>query len=260
MKLNTIHCMDIFELCRHIEDCSVDMIFSDLPYGSTNCRWDSIIPVEPMWAEFKRIIKPNGAIVLTATQPFSSVLIASNYQMYRHNWVWDKSRAPNFLNANREPMRVHEDVLVFSVEAPNYYPQMVKSEPHRRGGANHRNNGQVYGERTPTCTTSDEKYPTSILYFPTEDNAKKVHPTQKPVSLFKYLIKTYTQKGDLVLDPCVGSGTTALAAKRLGRNFICGDSDPDYVDIALNRLGQKLTFRDKVFKSGDVQLTMFDNQ
>jgi len=257
IKPNTIYNMDLFDLSSRISDQSIDMILCDLPYGMTNCGWDTVIPLGEMWQAFKRIIKPNGAIVLTATQPFTSMLVASNFEMYRHNWVWDKNRAPNFLNCNREPMRQHEDVLVFSQESVNYYPQMVKSETHRRGGSKNRNNGQVYGEREPVNYTSDEKYPKTILNIPTTDNAQKLHPTQKPVKLFEYLIRTYTRESELVFDPCVGSGTTALACRRSKRNYICGDLSPEYCEVAQNRVGEKLTFEHSEDESGIIQLNLF---
>ncbi len=260
IKPNSIHMADFFDLCNAMEHESADMILCDLPYGLTECRWDTVIPLEPMWASFKRIIKPTGAIVLTATQPFTSVLVSSNYEMYRHNWIWNKNRAPNFLNCNREPMRQHEDVLVFSHKAVNYYPQMVKSESHRRGGSKNQNNGEVYGEREPVSYVADEKYPKTILNIPTTDNAQKLHPTQKPVKLFEYLIRTYTQEKDLVFDPCVGSGTTALACIRSKRKYICGDSSAEYVRIAQNRTGEKLTFEDEVKSNGAIQFNMFVNR
>jgi site-specific DNA-methyltransferase (adenine-specific) len=239
---NTIHHMDIFELCNAMPNESVDMILCDLPYGMTNCRWDTIIPLSDMWNQFNRIAKPNAPIVLTATQPFTSVLVSSNYEMYRHNWIWDKNRAPNFLNANREPLRQHEDVLVFSIEPPNYYPQMVASDGHTRG-SNSKNNGEVYGKRRQVRkSTAKTRYPKTILNYPTEDNAQKVHPTQKPVSLFRYLIETYTQEDDLVFDPCIGSGTTFIAARKSNRNCIGGDSSAEYVEVARNRTGLELTF------------------
>lgn len=240
-EVGTVYNVDLFTLCDGLEDQSVDMILCDLPYQATECIWDVMIPLDQMWQTFKRIIKLNGAIALTCSEPFTSVLVSSNYAMYRHSWVWDKGRAPNFLNANREPLRMHEDVRIFSLQAANYYPQMRLGKLHRRGGSKKFNNGEVYGGRIPVTSLSEEYYPHTILDFPTIDNAAKVHPTQKPVALFRYLIRTYTQPGELVLDPCVGSGTTAIAAREEGRQFICGDSSAEYVEVAKKRLDEPFT-------------------
>jgi site-specific DNA-methyltransferase (adenine-specific) len=257
LQYNHVYNSDIFTLCDKLADASVDMILTDLPYGMTNCRWDSIIPIDAMWEQFTRIIKDNGAIVLTAVQPFTSMLIASNYEMYRHNWIWDKNRAPNFMNAKREPLRQHEDIIVFSKKAVNYNPIMVASEPHVRG-SNSKNNGTVYGKRKQAKKTiAHDKYPKTILKIPTTDNAQKFHPTQKPVKLFKYLIETYTDARAIVFDPCCGSGTTAIACQKSKRNYICGDISAEYVEIARNRTGEQLTFKHDEPAEGKQQLNLF---
>lgn len=237
LESDRIYHLDLFSLCDRLSDESADMILCDLPYGVTKAPWDVVIPLDGMWERFCRIIKPRGAIVLTASQPFTSKLVMSNMEIYRHAWVWNKGRAPNFLNANQEPMKIHEDILVFSRESAMYYPQMRKGVPHVRGGKSKtRDNGTVYGQRTPVHYVSEEYYPHTILDFPTIDNAKKVHPTEKPVLLFEYLIRTYTREGDLVVDPCVGSGTTAIAARNLRRHYICGDTSAEYIETARRRL------------------------
>lgn len=240
-ELNSVNCEHFFAMCRGLPAESVDMILCDLPYGMTDCAWDLAIPLDFMWQEFRRIAKPNSAIVLTCVEPFTSQLVSSNYAMYRHSWVWNKGRAPNFLNANKEPLRMHEDVRVFSLERVNFYPQMRKGKLHRRGGSKKFNNGEVYGARVPVTSLSDEYYPDTLLNFPTIDNAQKVHPTQKPVDLFRYLIRTYSLPGEVVFDPCVGSGTTALAAREERRSYLCSDVSAEYVAVAQKRLDAPYT-------------------
>lgn len=237
--LNTVQCCDLFALCDGLPDASVDMILADLPYGTTACAWDTVIPFEPMWERFKRVIKPHGAIVLTAAQPFTSALVMSNPKMFRYEWVWEKHIGTGFLNANRIPLRSHESCLVFSIGGANYYPQMEHGAPYKKVRSTA---GAVTRDQSVAGYISDNdgvRYPKSVLHF--DSLAFTVHPTQKPVPLFRYLIRTYTQPGDLVLDPVVGSGTTALAAREEGRHFICGDISPEYVDIARSRLAQPYT-------------------
>lgn len=241
--LNTVHCSDVFDLCALLPDYSVNMILCDLPYGTTKASWDNVIPIEPMWDAFKRIIKPRGAIVLTASEPFTFTLGASNMQMFRHAWIWQKNKGSNYLSVNHAPLKTHEHILVFSKSGLDYYPQKskaLKKRPIQRGGRLSRS--EVYSQEIKTEWCDDgTRYPTTVLYYPNEhvstDNGhSKLHPTMKPVELFKYLIKTYTLPGQLVFDPCVGSGTTAVAAKSTGRNFIVGDLEPDYVEITKRRV------------------------
>jgi len=227
---------------KGIEDGSIDMILCDLPYGTTACKWDTVIPFEPLWEQYKRIIKPNGAIVLFGTQPFTSLLITSNLNLYRYSWVWDKGRGMDFQLAKLRPLRAVEDLCVFSKGKTangaklnmRYYPIMTEYDKPRHSGGSPRskllhNNSMVALKKTYT-----EKYPTNILKFKIESSRQ--HPTQKPVALFEYLIKTYTSEGDTVLDNCIGSGTTAIAAIITKRNFIGFELDKTYYDIANERI------------------------
>lgn len=245
MNRNTIVQSDALELCHTMDDQSVNLILCDLPYGTSACAWDVIIPFEPMWTEFKRIIKPRSAIVLTATQPFTTTLIASNITMFKYSWVWVKSIAFDFFNAKNKPMKQHEDIVVFSTgttanKSSNkmpYYPQNLKkidaqwSRP-RFYGSDHKLDRPSH---QLSRIVEFENYPRDVLYFP-NGNQKTIHPTEKPVDLFRYLIRTYTLPGELVFDPCLGSGTTALAARAEKRDFICGDISQEYVSEALERL------------------------
>jgi len=251
--INQILHIEALELLSKLDDKSIDMVLCDLPYQVTNKTWDVIIPFEPMWAGLKRVIKPKGAIVLTATEPFASRLRMSNIKDYRYDWVWDKSISGNFLLASVRPMAVHEMVLVFSVEAHNYYPIMRKGELRTKGGG--KSNLWALDK---SSAHSDSYYPTSIISISNADR-DVIHPTQKPVALFEYLIKTYTQEGELVLDMCVGSGTTALACQNLGRRFICGDSSLEYVLAARQRLQNANPFENSVMKTGEIQLSLFKN-
>lgn len=246
-ELDRVHCVDIFDLCAAQPSQSVDCILCDLPYGTTTCAWDSVIPFEPMWAAFKRVIKPRGAIVLTASQPFTSALVMSNPKWFRYEWVWNKKLPVNFLNANSQPLKIHESVLVFSEAQSNYYPIMRKGV-YRAKNFPDKTKG-VYGARGNILKYNDDYFPVSLLEYHNANQSEKEHPTQKPVDLFRYLIRTYTQPGELILDPCAGSGTTALAAREEQRHFICGDSSPEYVTIAQKRLALPYTL--PMFAAGD---------
>jgi site-specific DNA-methyltransferase (adenine-specific) len=230
---------DCLERMKEIPDGSVDLILTDPPYGATACKWDSVIPLEPMWEQLKRIIKPNGAIVMTAAQPFTTTLIASNIRMFHHQWVWDKKFAANFPQAKRQPLRVNEDILVFGV-TPKYYPQMIKRDVPIKKGAN--KGARVFGgvsglgRKDYEKKVYDEKYPDTILSFSSRSEARGLHPTQKPVALMEYLIKTYTNEDETVLDFTMGSGTTGAAAKNLNRSFIGIELDDKYFEIAKNRI------------------------
>ncbi len=237
MQVDRIICGDCLEVMRGMGDESVDMILCDLPYGTTQCSWDTIIPFEPLWEQYKRIIKPNGAIVLTASQPFTTKLIASNMGMFKYCWVWDKVRKTGHLDAKRRPMRNTEDVAIFCAGTTPYRPQMITGTPHMRGPFGRRKqNSSVYGNFSDDNRTyeSDEYYPDTIIRFCAE--LQGIHPTQKPVALFEYFIGTYTNEGEVVLDNCIGSGTTAIAAIRTGRHYIGIDISEEYCEIARERI------------------------
>jgi site-specific DNA-methyltransferase (adenine-specific) len=214
---------------------SVDMILADLPYGTTRCSWDSVIPLEALWAEYRRICC--GPIVLFAQTPFDKVLGASNLSMLRYEWIWEKTNATGHLNAKRAPMKAHENVLVFYDRQPTYNPQ--KTFGHVRKTAAKRGDGSpVYGKQNldGQIYDSTERYPRSVQTFASDKQRSKLHNTQKPLSLCEYLIRTYSNPGDLVLDNCMGSGTTGLAAARSGRRFIGIESDPAIFAVAAKRL------------------------
>ena len=237
MVENKIILGDCLEIMESIPSESVDMILCDLPYGTTNCKWDIIIPFEPLWKEWYRIAKINAPIVLTASQPFTSVLIASNLKHYKYSWVWEKSKATGYLNAKKMPLKAHEDICIFYRKPPIYNPQMWQSTPYNKGKA-HRPT-DVYGQQISVLVKNDTglRYPRTVQYFKTaESEGKVLHPTQKPLALFEYLIKTYTNPGDIVLDNCIGSGTTAVAALKANRKFVGIEKDPKYVDICLDRI------------------------
>ena len=219
---------DCLERMKEIPSGSVDAIICDPPYGTTKCSWDSIIPLEPMWEQLKRVIKPNGAIVMTASQPFTTTLIASNLKDYKYNWVWHKRTSANVGAARFQPLKTHEDIAVFN---GNYKPQMVKGKMRMKGGK--AKNGEANGSLPPVYYASDEYYPVSVLDIKTE---RGLHPTQKPVALMEYLIKTYTNEGDTVLDFTMGSGTTGVASKNLNRDFIGVEMDEGYFKIAQERI------------------------
>lgn len=240
MKINEIYLGDCLELMpKHVEDKSIDMIFCDLPYGTTRNKWDSVIPLDKLWSEYERVIKDNGAIVLFSAEPFTSVLINSNPKLYRYDLIWDKKLSSGFLNSKRMPLRRHEQIIVFYKKLPTYNPQMETRGKVRKKGittetGKHTTN---YGKYKNTVSENNTYYPTSILEFSNANRIEKVHPTQKPLSLIEYMIRTYTNEGDLILDNTCGSGTTGLGAKNLGRNFIMMEQDPKYYEIACKRVG-----------------------
>ena len=228
---------DCLEMMKNIGDGSIDLILTDPPYGTTACKWDSIIPFEPMWEQLNRIIKPNGAIVLFGSEPFSSALRMSNIKNYKYDWIWDKCRGVGHLNAKIRPMMQTENISVFSIKKCNYYPQMRKREKSRIS-VNH-STQQVYGKSKDNFIGKEleEKYPINLLSFSKSDMTKNnLHPTQKPVALLEYLIKTYTLEGETVLDFTMGSGSTGVACKNLNRNFIGIELDEHYFNIAKERI------------------------
>lgn len=236
---------------KEIPDGSIDMILCDLPYGTTKCKWDNVIPFEPLWEHYERIIKDNGAIVLTASQPFTSSLIMSNPKIFKYTWAWDKVKATGHLNAKRQPLRRFEDVCVFYKRQSIYNPQMVERDKPRVDKYSSEtvyegDGSRVYGTYKRTGNTYTHYYPTNIIVFSNADQSKALHPTSKPVPLFEYLIKTYTNENDVVLDNCIGSGTTAIAAMNTNRNWIGIELEEEYVDIANNRIEQHKTKLNKL--------------
>ena len=241
MNLNKIILGDCLEEMRKLDDESIDMILCDLPYGTTQCKWDTIIPFNELWKEYNRIIKSNGAIVLTATQPFTSTLVMSNIKMFRYSLVWEKSKSTGYLNSKKMPMRAHEDILVFYKNLPTYNPQKTLGDPYDKGKANRPT--EVYREQKGEIHVKNEdglRYPRSVQYFKTAESEGKVyHPTQKPISLFEWLIKTYSNENDVILDNCMGSGTTAIASIRTKRNYIGIENNEDYHNIILKRIEEE---------------------
>ena len=237
LDINKIYLGDCLEIMKKINNQSVDMILCDLPYGVTQCKWDTVIPFEKLWAEYERIIKDNGAILLTAIEPFASALRLSNIKMYKYDWVWDKIKGTGFLNAKKQPMRCYENICVFYKKQPTYNPQ--KTFGHEKK-VSHRKKDyltEVYNPANKeTYYSSTERYPRNIIKFSTDTQKSSLHPTQKPVALFRYLIKTYSNENDIILDNCIGSGTTAIAAIAEHRNYIGIEKDKKYFDIANKRI------------------------
>ena len=219
---------------KNIPDKSIDMILCDLPYGTTHNKWDNVIPMKPLWEQYNRIIKDHGAIVLFSQMPFGASLIMSNPKMFRYEWIWEKNQAVGFLNAKKMPLRKHENILVFYKHLPTYNPQgLIKlDEPiYEEGSANR--NGKNYGVADKSFIRTHKNYPTDIITF---NKDAGYHPTQKPVDLLEYLIKTYTNEGDLVLDNCMGSGSTGVACVNTNRDFIGMELNEEYFKIACGRI------------------------
>lgn len=233
--LNKIFNEDCLEGMKRIPSGSIDMILCDLPYGTTRNKWDSVIPMDPLWEQYERIIKDNGAIILTAQTPFDKVLGVSNLKLLRYEWIWDKSHPTGHLNAKKMPMKRHENVLVFYKKLPTYNPQMSEGVPYTHTGKNGSTN---YGNQIDIGHTLYDKgrYPVSVIPISSGKQKGKIHPTQKPVSLFEYLIKTYTNEGETVLDNCMGSGTTAIACLNTNRNYIGFELDSTYHKLATQRV------------------------
>jgi len=249
MKINKIYKGDCLELMpKHVEDKSIDMIFCDLPYGTTQCKWDSIIDLDKLWKEYKRVIKDNGVIVLFSAEPFTSNLIMSNTKDFKYRWTWNKIKASNHLNSRRQPLRCIEDICVFYKKQPTYNPQLrdrLKKnirDPKKEYG---KGNNKTYGETKQNYLFNsgreiplEKGYPLDLLEFSQLGSFgnKRVHPTQKPIELIEYMINTYTNEGDLILDNTCGSGTTGLGAKNLKRYYIMMEQDPEYYEIACKRV------------------------
>ena len=210
--------------------------------STTQCKWDIVIPFEPLWGQYKRIIKDNGAIVLTGSEPFTSLLIVSNLQMFKYNWIWQKSKSTGFFNCKKQPLNDNETVSVFYKKLPVYNPQMTSADKIYKRGYTKRNKSECYGEeRDYVQQDSGMRYPKRIIKIGNANTIGVVHPTQKPVALFEYLIKTYTNEGDLVLDNCIGSGTCAVASINTRRNFIGIEKDELFYQIANTRINQALS-------------------
>jgi len=234
MELDKIYNEDCLVGMQRIPDQSVDAIICDLPYGTTQNEWDSVIPLEELWTEYRRICKPNAAIVLFSQQPFTATLVTSNPQMFRYEWIWQKGRGTGFLNANKMPMKAHENVLVFYKNLPTYNPIMREGEPYVK--IRREQYSKNYGVYKPDYTTECEggRFPIDVLQFKSVEGT--VHPTQKPVDLIRYFVQTYTNEGDVVLDNCMGSGTTAIACIKEKRHFIGFELNEEYFNVAQTRI------------------------
>lgn len=231
---------DCLEEMKKIPDGSVDLVLTDPPYGTTACKWDTVIPFEPMWEQLRRVAKKNGAIVLFGSQPFTSALVMSNPKMFKYEWVWEKSHPTGFGSVKYNPLKYHENILVFSNGTTTYTPQMTKGTPNHSMGKIV-NGGKIESEsyikiKAVQSQQSENKYPKSVQKV-SNPRTKGMHPTQKPVALMEYLIKTYTNEGETVLDFTMGSGTTGVACKNLNRNFIGIELDKNYFEIAKTRIG-----------------------
>lgn len=242
IELNKIYNMDCLEGMKMIEDKSIDMIICDLPYGTTACKWDTVIPFELLWEQYKRIIKENGAIVLFGSEPFSSFLRLSNIDNYKYDWIWEKDNGTNFATVNYQPFRVHETISVFGdfatsfnkKKSKNYNPQFSIGDPYKiNRKAGQREQLNTGANKATMLDNKGQRHPKSIIKFKRD---RGLHPTQKPVALFEYLIKTYTNQGDSVLDNCMGSGTTAVASINTNRNYIGFELDEGYYNIANKRI------------------------
>lgn len=227
---------DCLEVMKSLPDGCVDMVLCDLPYGTTRNKWDSVLDLASLWSQYSRVCKPNAALVFTAQTPFDKSLASSNINLLKYEWIWKKNIATGHMNANKMPMKEHENILVFYSEPPIYNPQMVEGKPYKMKRQPKNDAGTNYGVMVRTDTVNEGlRYPKSVLEF---DREVGLHPTQKPVPLFEYLIKTYTNEGDLVLDNCIGSGTTGVAALNTGRHFIGIELSQEYCAIAQQRIDQ----------------------
>lgn len=244
LEINKIYNEDCLKIIQKIDNKSIDMICTDLPYGQTaRNKWDSVIPFESLWQQYKRIIKDNGAIVLFANGMFTADLMQSNRDMWKYNLIWQKTQPTGFLNAKKMPLRAHEDICIFYKKLPIYNPQKTTGHPRKISKVEHKINCKEttdYGEHGLTTYDSTERYPTSVWLFAKDVQKSALHPTQKPVALIEQLIKTYTNPGELVLDSCAGSCTTAVASINTGRNYICIEKDIDIYNVGKNRVKEHL--------------------
>jgi DNA modification methylase len=239
LPVNSLVRSDCLEAMKYIPDKSIDLIKCDLPFNTTKCKWDIAIDLPSLWIHYKRIIKDNGAILLNAQVPFNIILGASNLPWLRYEWIWEKTSATGHLNAKKAPMKAHENILVFYNNAPTYNPQKTFGHQRKVSSSHHKRNSKKtenYGEHGLTGYDSTERYPRSVLKFKTDKQKIALHPTQKPLELEKYFINTYSNPGDTVLDNACGSGTTGVACKELGRNYILIEKDRKIFNIAKSRL------------------------
>jgi len=231
---------DCFDVFPFIEDRSIDAIICDLPYGTTACKWDSILPFDKLWNEYKRVIKPNGAIILMCGEPFTSQLINSNLTMFKYKWIWDKKFAGNFVTANKRPLNTFEEIVIFYNNQPTYNPQKTKRDKPITSGKRCHPRNRTGTEENVTYEaekkTYDDKHPTTIISIPRKIGKGTSHPTEKPIELMEYLVKTYTNESDMVLDNTMGSGTTNLACLKLNRQSIGIEKEKQYYDVAVRRL------------------------
>ena len=228
---------DCLELMKEIPDRSIDMVLCDLPYGTTRNKWDSVIPLDKLWKQYERIIKDNGAIVLFSQMPFSAELVHSNLKLFKYEWIWQKDNGTGFLNAKKMPLKIHENILVFYKKLPLYNPQMRTGfKPYKCKQGRHSTNYGAY-EQGHITESNGERYPIDIIEFKKDSG---LHPTQKPVALLEYLIKTYTNEGEIVLDNCMGSGSTGVACVNTNRNFIGYELNEKYFEIAGKRINETM--------------------
>lgn len=241
---------DCLKLMNDIPDGAIDMILCDLPYGTTRNKWDSIIPLDMLWEQYKRIIKTNGAIILFSAEPFTSKLIISNMKLFRYDLIWQKTQGSDFLNANRKPLRNHENICVFYKRQPTYNPQKTEGEPYKARSGSTKSTNYNYYKVHHVSNSDGKRYPMTVLKFTQQSNVDKVHPTQKPVALLEYLIRTYTNEGETVLDNCMGSGSAGVAAINTNRNFIGYELDENYFNIATSRINNALNQKEVADKWG----------
>ena len=234
-RMVNLYLGDCLEIMPTLDDNSVDMVLVDLPYGTTACKWDSIIPLDELWEQYNRICKKDGAMVFTAAQPFTTILAASNIENFKYEWIWEKPQGTNPMNAKVMPLKSHENILVFYRKKPTYNPQMWQSTPYSGFSSKTAKIGEVYGSAQSKHRDNPEgsRYPKTVLKFKQE---KGLHPTQKPVGLMEYLINTYSNPGDTILDNTMGSGTTGVASVNVGRNFVGIESDEGYYTMAEERI------------------------
>lgn len=243
MEINKTYFGDCLEVMKLINDATIDLILCDLPYGVTKNKWDSVIDMKNLWSEYERVIKTNGAIILFGQDKFSATLMLSNAKLHRYNLIWEKTTPTGHLNAKKMPLRSHEDLLVFYKKLPTYNPQKTTGHERKVSTAHHKRDSKKttnYGKHGLTTYDSTERYPKSVLKFATDKQKAALHPAQKPLDLMEYLIATYSNEGETVLDNCAGSGTTGLAAKNLSRNYIMIENDETNYKICKKRVGENI--------------------